>query len=75
VEWNPSDGMAGFVQRLVLWLERAAAGQLDGPGEPLHPPVAYPSGDAGLVVVHADAPAAEGDMPWLGARAAATGQR
>jgi len=67
VEWNPSDGMAGFVQRLVLWLERAAAGQLDAPGEPLHPPVAYTTGDAGLVVVRADAPAADGDMPWLGA--------
>jgi len=25
--------MAGFVQRLVLWLERAAAGHLDAPGE------------------------------------------
>ena len=67
VEWNPSDGMAGFVQRLVLWLDRAAAGQLDAPGEPLHPPVAYPSDDAGLVVVRADAPAANTDLPWLGA--------
>jgi integrative and conjugative element protein (TIGR02256 family) len=67
VEWNPSDGLAGFVQRLVLWLDRAAAGQLDATGEPLHPPVAYPSGDAGLVVVRADAPTADGDGPWLGA--------
>jgi integrative and conjugative element protein (TIGR02256 family) len=67
VEWNPADGMAGFVQRLVLWLERAAAGELDALGGALHPPVAYPSSDAGLVVVRADAPAADGDVPWLGA--------
>ena len=65
-EWNPSDGMAGFVERLMSWLERAAVGELDAPGEPLHPPVAYPSDDAGLVVIHADAPRAAGDLAWLG---------
>jgi integrative and conjugative element protein (TIGR02256 family) len=66
VEWNPSDGMAGYVERLVLWLERAAAGQLDALGEPLHPPVAYTSSEAGLVVVRADAPAHDSNTPWLG---------
>lgn len=65
-EWNPSDGMAGFIERLVLWLERAAAGELDAPGEPLHPPVAYASIEAGLVVVRANAPRAEDGLPWLG---------
>ncbi len=65
-EWNPSDGMAGFVERLILWLERAAVGELDAPGEPLHPPVAYPSDDAGLVVIRADAPRAANDVAWLG---------
>ncbi len=65
-EWNPADGMAGFVERLMLWLERAAVAELDAPGEPLHPPVAYPSDDAGLVVVRADAPRAPTDRPWLG---------
>ena len=65
-EWNPADGMAGFIERLLLWLERAAAGELDAPGEPLHPPVAYPSGEAGLIVVRANAPRADGDQPWLG---------
>ncbi len=65
-EWNPSDGMAGFVERLMSWLERAAVGQLDAPGEPLHPPVAYPSDDAGLVVIRADAPRAANDLAWLG---------
>ena len=66
VEWNPSDGMAGYVERLVLWLERAAAGQLDALGEPLHPPVAYTSSEMGLVVVRADAPAHDSNAPWLG---------
>ena len=65
-EWNPSDGMAGFVERLVLWLERAAAGELDAPGQPLHPPVAYATSEAGLVVVRANAPRAEDAVPWLG---------
>jgi molybdopterin/thiamine biosynthesis adenylyltransferase/proteasome lid subunit RPN8/RPN11 len=65
-EWNPSDGMAGFIERLVLWLERASAGQLDAVGEPLHPPVAYPSAEAGIVVVRANAPRASVDAPWLG---------
>lgn len=65
-EWNPSDGMAGFIERLALWLERAAAGQLDAVGEPLHPPVAYPSEEAGLVVVRANAPRPTESAPWLG---------
>jgi integrative and conjugative element protein (TIGR02256 family) len=76
-EWNPADGMAGFIERLLLWLERAAAGELDAPGEPLHPPVAYPSGEAGLIVVRANAPRADGDQPWLGVallRQASTGR-
>jgi hypothetical protein len=58
--------MFGFLERLLEWYERAAAGTLDAPGEPLHPPVAYPSHEAGCLVVHADAPRASGS-PWLGA--------
>jgi hypothetical protein len=53
-EWMPSDGMRGLVERLVLWLERAAAGTLDADGVPVHPPVAYRSGDTGTLVVRAD---------------------
>jgi integrative and conjugative element protein (TIGR02256 family) len=61
VEWNPSDGMRGFIERLVLWLERAAAGTLDPDGQPLHPPVAYASAEAGVLVVRADV----GELvPW-----------
>src|SRR6266498_3130281 len=65
-EWAPADGMFGLLGRLVEWYERAAAGTLDAPGQPLHPPVAYASREAGCLVVHADAPRAA-DTPWLGA--------
>jgi hypothetical protein len=64
-EWAPADGMFGFLERLMEWYERAAAGALDAPGQPLHPPVAYPSREAGCLVVHADAPRAAGS-PRLG---------
>jgi len=53
-EWVPADGVRGLLERLVLWLERAAAGTLDADGVPMHPPVAYATGMAGTVVVHAD---------------------
>ncbi len=61
VEWNPSDGMRGFIERLSEWLERAAAGTLDPNGLPLHPPVVYSKFEAGRVIVHPDM----GDrVPW-----------
>ena len=47
VEWVPSDGMDGFIERLSTWVVQAAAGTLDPDGQPLHPPVAYPSAGAG----------------------------
>lgn len=64
IEWNPGDGIFGYVDRMLEWLERASAGQLDPDGEPIHPPVAYTSSSMS-VVVHADAPRAA-DKPWLG---------
>jgi integrative and conjugative element protein (TIGR02256 family) len=54
IEWVPADGMFGLVERLVLWLERAALGELDPDDQPLHPPVAYVSGENGVMVVRAD---------------------
>lgn len=68
VEWNPADGMFGFVERVIWWLERAAAGQLDAVGEPMHPPVAYDwVGGGGSLVIRASAPrVAPTDAPWLG---------
>lgn len=59
-EWQPSDGMFGLLDRLLLWVERAADGALDPAGEPLHPPVAYPSTHAGVVVIKADTPSIHG---------------
>ena len=54
VEWNPAEGMRGFVERLLGWVERAAAGDLDPEGQPLHPPVEYSRAQAGQLVVHPD---------------------
>jgi integrative and conjugative element protein (TIGR02256 family) len=51
VEWVPADGMRGLINRLLVWLERGAAGTLDPDGQPLHPPATYPSAP-GCVVVH-----------------------
>ncbi|MGD9893179.1 MAG: ThiF family adenylyltransferase [Dehalococcoidia bacterium] len=64
-EWQPSDGMFGFLERLLKWIERAAAGALDPAGEPLHPPAVYPTTEGGAVVVRADAPLTT-EEPWLG---------
>jgi len=61
VEWDPSDGMRGFITRLMQWLQRAAEGTLDPDGQPLHPPAVYQSKKAGTLVVHPDL----GDrVPW-----------
>ena len=54
VEWVPADGLFGLVERLLLWLERAALGELDPDDQPVHPPVAYTSSAHGVTVVHAD---------------------
>lgn len=65
-EWQPSDGMLGFLERLFLWIERAASGTLDPVGEPLHPPVAYASRSGGTVVIRADIPPSAATLPTLG---------
>jgi integrative and conjugative element protein (TIGR02256 family) len=53
-EWDPGDGMRGLLDRLRQWLEKAALGELDPEGQPLHPPATYTSASAGSVVVRAD---------------------
>ncbi len=61
VEWNPSDGMRGFIDRLSEWLDRAAAGTLDPDGQPLHPPAVASSSKHGTMLIHPDL----GDrVPW-----------
>jgi integrative and conjugative element protein (TIGR02256 family) len=63
-EWNPSDGMFGFLDRLHYWLRQGALNQLDPTGAPLHPPVAY-TAVSKTVIPHVDVPAFEGKV-WLG---------
>lgn len=65
-EWNPSDGMYGLLDRLRLWLERAAIGELDEAGAPLHPPANYAiDWSLPIVVPRADTPDV-GPAGWLG---------
>ena len=64
-EWNPSDGMFGFIERLEDWLKHAALNQLDPIGAPQHPPVAYVSGQYRTVIPHADTPPVSGNT-WFG---------
>jgi molybdopterin/thiamine biosynthesis adenylyltransferase len=66
-QWTPQDGMLGLLDRLDAWFERAAAGELDLTGQPLHVPVAYAAREAGCVVVHPNAPPSKAGKPWIGA--------
>lgn len=66
-EWDPSDGMFGFLERLDEWLRLAALGELDPLGAPLHPPLAQMMAGttAPSIILRADAPAV-GAAPWIG---------
>lgn len=64
-EWNPSDGMYGFLERLVAWLSAAAKGELDPVGAPLHPPVVYSFGGTPMFVPRANTPTVSNGL-WLG---------
>jgi len=64
-EWQAEDGMFGFFDRLELWLRRAAVGELDPAGAPLHPPAVYTSGKAPRLVMRADTPEVS-EIPWVG---------
>ena len=41
LQWNPNDGMFGYIQRLGEWFKRGALNELDETGEPLHPPSTF----------------------------------
>ena len=62
-QWNPSDGMIGFITQLDEWLRRAARNELDDPQGPLHPPVAYPTSGTSICV---DTNTPESEWPWFG---------
>ncbi len=64
-EWNPSDGMYGFLERLLKWLGAAAKGELDPVGAPVHPPVAYTTGGMPMFVPRVDTPTVS-NGPWIG---------
>ena len=65
VEWQPADGMFGFLERVDTWFKAAGAGELDPEDAPLHPPVAY--GTSGTsIVIRADAPDLAGGPVWIG---------
>lgn len=65
-EWNVNDGMFGYLSRLDVWLDYAAAGQLNPSGEPLHPPVAYiADGPLRVVIPRSNTPAVSTDN-WVG---------
>ena len=57
-EWNSSDGMFGFMERVDLFLRSAAAGKLDPVGAPMHPPTtpASKKTDLPTVIPKVDAP-------------------
>ena len=48
-EWQPADGMFGFMTRVDVWLRAAAAAELDPIGLPLHPPTAYSTSNLRIV--------------------------
>lgn len=66
VEWQPADGMYGFIERLEVWLRAAALGELDPQDAPLHPPVTYASSGTPLVIPRVAAPTPS-DTVWVGA--------
>lgn len=65
LEYVPSDGMFGFVDRLRTWLAAGALGQLDPDDAPLHPPAVSATADE-CIVVQTNAPSPAEDYFWLG---------
>ena len=63
-DWQPDNGMYGFIKRLDSWIRDAAINNLDPDDAPLHPPVAYSTVNR-LIVPRADTPSIA-DSPWIG---------
>jgi integrative and conjugative element protein (TIGR02256 family) len=65
-EWDSSDGMFGYIDRLMMWLRHGALNELQPTGQALHPPATYQSSDdTPLFVPRADTPEV-GETPWIG---------
>ncbi|MCX6175377.1 MAG: ThiF family adenylyltransferase [Ignavibacteriales bacterium] len=67
VEWDPAEGMFGYISRLDLYLKRAAINQLDPNDAPLHPPVAYTSSNISYKIIPNKNSPSFNDDYWLGA--------
>ncbi len=65
-EWSSTDGMYGYIERLSLWLKKAALNSHEGYGEALHPPAIYSvNKELPLIVPQSDTPEVI-DKLWLG---------
>ncbi len=65
LEWNPSDGLYGFFDRLRLWLSRAAINDMDPIEGPLEPPHHIVDSEQNPFVIRANAPCSPGEA-WYG---------
>ena len=67
IDWNPLDGMFGFIEKLDLWLIAAASNQLDPIDAPIHPPVIYELNFNFEFIIHSSTPDQESDSGfWSG---------
>lgn len=67
-EWNPEDGLFGFLERIEEWLRDVSAGTINSPDVgAVHPPTAYASVKLATtcVLIVQDTPKVKG-LPWLG---------
>ncbi len=64
-EYNPSDGIFGFLDRLWLWIRKGATDDLDPAGMPIHPPAVYTGKNGRLIIPTANTPEFEG-VYWFG---------
>lgn len=65
-EYQPSDGLFGFFQRIHAWMTAAGSGQLDPDDAPLHPPVAYPTSSTRFVIKADTPPELPSEQLWIG---------
>jgi len=64
-EWNPSDGLYGFLERLRLWLSKAAINDMDPVEGPLEPPHHITDFSQVPFLIRCNAPVPAGET-WLG---------
>ncbi|MEC5387302.1 ThiF family adenylyltransferase [Uliginosibacterium sp. H3] len=65
-EYDPSDGMFGFFDRVEIWMRAAGKGELDPDDAPLHPPVAYTTSSTTFVARSNTPNALPQDGIWIG---------